>query len=131
MLVYTDFISSLKQVPRVKHLLPVEVEPDEYIGHVDNENPIKEKANDFEYIFEPTIDAVLKSLLPRLVETQIYQAVLESDASEHSARMIAMKNASDAASDMIYDLTLAYNQARQASITQELAEIAAGMAAAK
>ena len=67
--------------------------------------------------------------MPRLVEIQVYQAVLESEASEHSARMFAMRNASDAAGDMIESLTLAYNQARQASITAEIAEIAAGSAA--
>lgn len=135
MLVYTDFVSSLKQVTRVKHLLPIEIQPDEHIGHVMNEEKeeIKkhEKKYEFEYLFEPSIDSVLKSLLPRLVEVQVYQAVLESDASEHSTRMITMKNASEAASDMIYDLTLAYNQARQATITNEIAEISAGQAAIK
>jgi len=132
MLVYTDFVSSLKQVPRVKHLLPIEPEQDEYIGHVagDRQTEFAEEVSyEYEFLFEPSIDDVLKSLLPRLVEMQIYQAVLESDASEHSTRMLTMKNATDAASEMIDELTLVYNQARQAGITQEIAEISAGQAA--
>lgn len=139
MLIYTDFVSSLSQIPHVKHLLPVELEADERLGKVEfvagqkpaAESKIFTPKYDFGYIFEPSIDAVLKSLLPRLVEVQMYQAALESDASEHSARMVAMKNASDAAQDMIYDLTLAFNQARQAGITKEIAEISAGQAAIK
>ena len=81
---------------------------------------------DYEYIFEPSPDEVLSELLPRLIEMQIYQAILESDASEHSARMVAMRNASDAAADMIDDLTLIFNKARQTSITSELADISGG-----
>jgi len=72
---------------------------------------------------------VLDKILPRLVETMVYQAVLESAASEHSSRMLAMRSASDAASDMIDDLTFTFNQARQAGITQEIAEISSGKAA--
>ncbi len=71
----------------------------------------------------------MDDLLPRLLEVQIYQASLESNASEHSARMMAMKNASEAANDMIDELTLTYNQARQAAITAEIAEISGGKAA--
>ena len=135
---FTDFVSSLKQVPRVKQLLPVDQEPDEYLGVVGGSSGvettkefIKEKAEkylkkgkyQFEYIFEPDPKTVLEEMLPRLIETQIYQAVLESEASEHSARMFSMRNASEAASDMISDLTLSYNRARQSGITQEIAEI--------
>ena len=83
----------------------------------------------YEYLFEPTPDEVLEDLLPRLIEVQLYQALLESDASEHSARMLAMHNASDAAQDMISALTLSYNQARQSSITAELADITGGRVA--
>lgn len=79
--------------------------------------------------FEPSPSAVLEFLIPRIAEVELYQALLESNASEHSARMIAMKNASDAAKEMGEDLKLAYNRARQAAITQEIAEIAAGSAA--
>ena len=85
----------------------------------------------YEYLFEPSPDVVLDQMLYRLIELQIYQALLESNASEHSARMIAMRNASDAAGDMIDDLTLTFNQARQQAITSELADISAGTAAVR
>ncbi|MFA6253412.1 MAG: ATP synthase F1 subunit gamma [Patescibacteria group bacterium] len=130
---YTDFVSSLKQVSHVMQLLPIVPTIDERLAHIVHEK--KEEINDInvdsfsDFIFEPDMKQVLDAFLPRLVEIQIYQAVLESEASEHSARMFAMRNASDAASDMIESLTLAYNQARQASITAEIAEIAAGSAA--
>lgn len=122
---YTDYVSSLKQVARVKQLLPIERERDEFLGAIAEEKNrvLKKESVDTEYLFEPGKLEVLDEILPRLIETQIYQAVLESDASEHSARMLAMRNASDAASDLIFDLTLSYNQARQAGITQEIAEI--------
>jgi F-type H+-transporting ATPase subunit gamma len=90
---------------------------------------LKKGVFSYEYVFEPSPEKVLEAMLPRLIEMQIYQAVLESEASEHSARMMAMKNATEAAGDMIHDLTLIYNQARQAGITQELAEISSGAAA--
>ena len=121
-----------KQVPRVKQLLPLERE-DEMLGDVGGEKGRSfdklRTREEYEYIFEPTPDEVLKQLLPRMIEIQIYQAILESDASEHSARMLAMRNATDAAEDMIDDLTLAFNQARQAGITQEIAEISTSMIA--
>ena len=82
-----------------------------------------------EILFEPDPRTVLDRLLPRILETQLYQAVLESLASEHSARMLAMRTATDAATDMIDDLRFTFNQARQAGITQEIAEISAGRAA--
>ena len=80
--------------------------------------------------FEPSPRAVLQALLPRYVEVQVYQALLESIASEHSARMVAMRAASDNANDFINELTLSLNKARQAQITREVSEIAAGAAAA-
>jgi ATP synthase F1 gamma subunit len=135
----------MKQVARVKQLLPIDAGAGEdVLGIVGGsegiqttrefieekkERYMKKGAFTFEYIFEPDPAAVLDALLPRLLEMQLYQAVLESDASEHSARMLAMRNASDAAKDMINSLTLIFNQARQASITQEIAEISAGKAA--
>jgi len=140
---YTDYVSSMKQIPRVKQILPLATQ-DEYLGAVGESKGIhmtpefaKEKQEKhltkgkykFEYLFEPDIKKVLDELLPRLIEIQIYQAVLESNASEHSARMMAMRQASDAAGDMIDDLTLAYNQARQAAITKEIIEISSGKAA--
>jgi len=102
-----------------------------YAGKNDrsDENVKFEIFEENEYIFEPSPDVVLEQMLNRLIELQIYQAVLESNASEHSARMMAMRNASDAASDMIGDLTMTFNRARQQSITTELADISAGRAA--
>lgn len=125
---YTDYQSTLVQKPRIKKLLPVEREDDE-LGHVSNKSEKQEIQRDYEYLFEPSPDVVLEQMLYRLIELQIYQALLESNASEHSARMMAMRNASDAASDMIDDLTLTFNQARQQAITSELADISAGRAA--
>jgi len=84
--------------------------------------------NSQEFLFEPSPQIVLDMMIPRLVEVQIWQALLESLASEHAARMMAMRTASDAASDMITDLSLTLNQARQAAITQEIAEISSGSA---
>lgn len=82
-----------------------------------------------EYTFEPSAEEVLEKILPRLIETMVYQAVLEAAASEHSSRMMAMRSASDNAGEMIDDLTFTFNQARQAGITQEIAEISSGKAA--
>jgi F-type H+-transporting ATPase subunit gamma len=126
-LVYTDYISALKQIPRVKQILPIEPTPDLFLGTVSEQ---KEQAiKQFEYKFEPPAKEILGELLPRLLSVQVYQAYLESNASEHSARMLAMRNASDAAGDMINELTLIFNQARQSAITKEIAEIAGGKAA--
>ena len=127
-LVYTHYHSSLKQETRVRHLLPL-VKPSRVLGiqEIKSEAAPAMKILDVgEFLFEPSLATVLDSLLYRLIEVQLFQAVLESEASEHSARMLSMKNASDAAEDMISDLTLAFNQLRQAGITAEIAEIAAG-----
>jgi F-type H+-transporting ATPase subunit gamma len=107
---YTKFNSTLKQTPTVTRLLPFE----------------RGRSESYGYLYEPDPADVLDHLLPRIVESQIYQAVLESNASEHSARMVMMANATDAAGELITDLTLSYNQVRQANITQELAELTAG-----
>ena len=140
-LAYTDFISSLRQAPKVRQLLPLvripglgaaeEIAAGNELGQSEKvARPQTERlAVGGEYIFEPSPFAVLHMMLPRLVETQVYQAVLESSASEQSARMLAMRNATDSAGEMIDDLTFTYNQARQAAITQEIAEISAGKAA--
>ncbi|MFA5030945.1 MAG: ATP synthase F1 subunit gamma [Patescibacteria group bacterium] len=124
---YTDYKSAIKQIPTVKKLLPIEKEDNE-LGFINGEK--REEQNEIlDYTFEPNPDAVLDQMLARLIELQIYQALLESNASEHSARMFAMRNASDAAGDMIQDLTFAYNQARQEAITTELADISGGRSA--
>lgn len=115
-LVYARFVNTLSQIPDVKQLLPI-IRP--------------EGQGEFsEYIFEPTPHEVLAHLLPRYVEIQVYQTLLEATASEHSARMVAMRNATDNAKDLVSELTLSYNKARQALITREVAEISAGAAAA-
>ncbi|MEI7451669.1 MAG: ATP synthase F1 subunit gamma [Candidatus Falkowbacteria bacterium] len=115
LLAYTDFVSPVKQVPRVKQLLPVEM---------DSESEDEELTSD--YTFEPSPSEVLNLMIPKLVEVQLYQALLESNAAEHSARMTSMHQATEAATDMVSELTLYYNKARQASITAEIAEISAG-----
>ncbi len=111
--VYNHFVSTLQQKPTIKTLLPFK---DEVTNKIANDN----------VIFEPSSETVLDHLLPRILESQIYQAVLESDASEHSARMLMMKNATEAAGDLIDDLTLTFNRLRQDKITTELSEITAG-----
>lgn len=130
---YTDFASAIRQVPRIKQLLPLEKQDDMLgvtasspHGRGQGEGSL---ANGYGFKFEPDPAKVLNILIPRLVEMQIYQAMLESDASEHSARMMAMRNASDAARDMIKELNYTFNKARQAAITQEISEIVGGAAA--
>lgn len=115
--IFPRFVNTLSQVPEVRQILPI-VRPESEGKYVD-------------YIFEPSPEEVLENLLPRFVEIQIYQAMLESIASEHSARMVAMRNASQNAKDLVADLTLTYNKARQAQITREVSEIAAGAEAMK
>ncbi len=133
MLIYTDYISVVNQKPSVRRLLPLSrFALEEMVLEIETHrtpDAQAEAAAFTEYKFEPSPDRVLEMLLPRLTEMQVYQAILEAAASEHSARMFAMRNASDNASEFIDDLTLAYNQIRQASITAELAEISAGRAA--
>ncbi len=129
-LAYTDFISTISQRPRILKLLPFSRERDPDLGKVSKEKiPEKNEEKEHEFIFEPSPDQVLEYMLPKMAEIQIFQAVLESNASEHSARMVAMKNASDSAEDMIFDLTLTYNQVRQSAITKEIMEIVSGKAA--
>jgi F-type H+-transporting ATPase subunit gamma len=89
----------------------------------------QQRMNERRDVFEPGPDAVLEELLPRLLEIEVYQALLESAAAEHSARMLAMRNATENASSMLQELTFTFNQARQASITREISEISAGKAA--
>jgi F-type H+-transporting ATPase subunit gamma len=130
-LAYTDFVSAITQKPTILDLLPLGTpEETRMIGDA-GKGPTsgigKDKTR--EYAFEPSPIAVLNLMLPRLVETMLYQAVLESAASEHSARMMSMRSASDAAEEMIDALTFTFNQARQAGITQEIAEISSGKAA--
>lgn len=125
--IYNHFVSTVTQKPIVKQLLPFSSVFSK-VTPADEENPEEEvlEKTGYNYIFEPTPRSVFRHLLPRIVESQVYQAMVESEASEQSARMIMMKNATDAAGDLIADYTLTYNQLRQNKITTELAEITAG-----
>lgn len=120
LLVYASFINTVSQVPITVPILPVEPPPSE-----------EESSGETQYIFEPSPQEVLADLLPRYVDLLVYQAVLEAAASEQSARMVAMRNATDAANEMIADLTLVYNKARQEQITSELLDITGGVEALK
>ncbi|MXX79530.1 MAG: ATP synthase F1 subunit gamma [Chloroflexi bacterium] len=120
LLVYASFINTVSQVPVTVPILPVEPPPSG-----------EESSGETQYIFEPSPREVLADLLPRYVDLLVYQAVLEAAASEQSARMVAMRNATDAANDMIADLTLVYNKARQEQITSELLDITGGVEALK
>ena len=114
---YAGFVSTLTQRPTIMTILPVPRPQD-----LSEEEAV---TND-EYLFEPSPEAVLSRLLPHYVAVDLYRAVLESNASEQSARMIAMRNATDNANELIGDLTLVYNKTRQATITREMIEIASG-----
>ncbi len=120
-LVYTEYVNTITQTPRRVQLLPIEPPSAE-----DQEEA---RSRGVDYIYEPDPRQLLQALLPRYVEVQIYQALLESKASEHSARMVAMRNATDNANEIVGDLSLTYNKARQATITREIIEIAGGAAA--
>jgi F-type H+-transporting ATPase subunit gamma len=114
---YTRFVSTAVQMPVLERLLPVELEKGDQQQGVG-------------YIYEPSSEGVLTELLPRFVEMQVYHALLEAIASEQSARMVAMRNATDNATELIEDLTLMYNKARQEIITKELLDITGGVEAA-
>ena len=114
---YNDFINTMAQRPTLEQLLPLPATDDEAVSDI------------FDYIYEPDAETLLDSVLVRYIEALVYQGVLENLASEHAARMIAMKSATDNASDLIDELNLVFNKARQASITQEISEIVGGAAA--
>src|SRR5205823_11872330 len=114
LLVYPRFISTLSQRPEVVQLLPIEPP----------ESAREARAQRLDYIFEPDPQSILEQLLPRYIEVQIYQAILETAASFFSAQMVAMRNATDNANDLVQDLSLTYNKVRQANITREVTEIA-------
>ena len=112
--IYSRFVSTLTQRPEVLQLLPIKPAQD------------TEGIPGHQFIFEPSPRAVLEQLLPRYVATRLFQTVLEGKASEESSRMVAMKNATENAEDLIEDLTLSYNKVRQSNITREMIEIASG-----
>jgi len=116
-IVYNDFINTMTQKPTLERLLPLPDTDDEEIRDI------------WDYIYEPDAESLLDMVLVRYIESLVYESVLENLASEHAARMIAMKNATDNAGELIDDLTLIFNKARQAAITQEISEIVSGAAA--
>jgi len=129
-LVYTDYVNALVQNQKVRQLLPVSkkdlASQLKEMDSIDSNDSFVEKKD---YLLEPSSEEVLEDLVPRVLESQVLHALLESNASEESARMMAMKNATEAASDIVDSLTLTYNKLRQAKITQEISEISAGSAA--
>lgn len=116
-IVSNTFVNTMTQQPEVEQLLPLLASDEESLQH------------HWDYLYEPDAKELLDGLLTRFVESQVYQAVVENNACEQAARMIAMKNATDNAGDLIDELQLVYNNARQAAITQELSEIVGGAAA--
>ena len=119
LMVYSDFINTVTHRPTVRQLLPVEPP----------ETAERTGGTTIDYIYEPSAAAVLAQLLPRYIEMQIYEAVLQNVASQYSAQMVAMRNATDAANDMVEALTLVANKARQEQITKELLDLVGGVAA--
>jgi F-type H+-transporting ATPase subunit gamma len=108
-LVFPQFVSTLTQTPVVRRLLPLE--------------PLAQHGTPLDFIIEPDPEQIMTALLPRYIEVQIYQALLETSASEQSARMVSMRNATENAQELVANLTLTYNKARQAAITKEITEI--------
>ena len=113
-IIYTEFISTAVQKPKIKQLLPVEIDF--------NNN---EKVNN-EFLYEPDLDKVSQALIPRYIETSIFNSILDSVASEHSARLVAMQNATENANELKQDLTLDLNKARQQQVTSEILDIVGG-----
>lgn len=128
---YTDYVSAVTQQTKMRQILPIsKLDIEQQIAEMDilaKEYQVEDYA--MEYKVEPSPLELLEYILPKLIAMQLFHAVLESQASEHAARMVAMRNATDAAAEMSGDLTLMYNQIRQGKITQEIAEISAGSAA--
>jgi F-type H+-transporting ATPase subunit gamma len=122
-LAYTDFFNMIKQVPTLKKLLPLEFETGEDRVQTFGSASDHISAN---YIYEPGQEEILNEVVPRFTALQVYQAIMESLASEHAARMVAMKNATDNATELGGALQLEYNKARQQSITSEMLDIAGG-----
>jgi F-type H+-transporting ATPase subunit gamma len=122
--VFTDYINTLTQIPKARTVLPIQsFEVSAGIGGASETSAMEKSEDATEYLYEPSQGAVLEGILPHYVHFQVYQMALDARASEHSARMVAMKSATDNAKQLIKDLTLEYNKIRQASITTELLEI--------
>ena len=129
---HTDFLNTIQQRPSIRRVLPLKVEErEQYVASELTAGAQAGRLARREYLYEPSRLALLDIVIPRFIEMQVYQAVLESLASEHSARMVAMRNATDSAKTLVGELTLTYNKARQQSITSELLDIAGGAEALK
>ena len=126
--IFTNYVSALSQTPEILQILPVSKKDIERAVTDMKEHNDTVTAPTTEYVMEPNSESLVIHLIEQLSKTHIYQMLLESIASEQSSRMVAMKNASDAAGEIIDELTLVFNKARQSSITQEISEISAGMA---
>jgi F-type H+-transporting ATPase subunit gamma len=124
-LVYTDFINMVRQIPDIKQLLPLEIGTG--AGRVEAFDHVKKASA--AYIYEPGEEEILDEIVPRFTALQVYQAIMESLASEHAARMVAMKNATDSATELAGALQLEYNKARQQGITGEILDIVGGVEA--
>lgn len=136
---FTNYINTVRQEPLLETLLPIRAidlgRDKDFVGMGGDGEPVERRSKSGDlgnyggYIFEPSAKSVLETIVPQYVDYQVYQMLLESRASEHSSRMVAMKNATDNANQMVKDLTLDYNKARQAAITAELLEITTAMKA--
>jgi len=134
-IVYQNFLSTFEQEPTLRQILPLDPSEIEYVmkgikpksGKWSDEEEAGDRAID--YLVEPSAEEVVKSLIPTLINIMVYHALIESKASEHSARMVAMKNATDKSKEVVKSLTIKYNKARQAAITAEVSEITAGVEA--
>ncbi|MFZ2097642.1 MAG: ATP synthase F1 subunit gamma [Anaerolineales bacterium] len=124
-LIYTDFVNMVKQVPSIKLLLPLEIKIGE--GRVEAFDHLKKASA--AYIYEPNEEEILDEIVPRFTALQVYQAILESLASEHAARMVSMKNATDSATELAGALQLELNKVRQQGITSEILDIVGGVEA--
>jgi F-type H+-transporting ATPase subunit gamma len=121
-LIYTDFVNMARQMTSVKKLLPLEISPEQLVTDIGEPHTGPAAA----YEFEPDQTEILNEMIPRFTALQIYQAVLESQASEHAARMVAMRNATDNAKELVSALQLAYNKVRQQAITNDILDIVGG-----
>jgi F-type H+-transporting ATPase subunit gamma len=127
-IVYTDFVNLVRQIPTMKLLLPLQIyDGSEGLGLVSGDKPAKaQDGPQLSYLYEPSEAELIDNIVPRLTELQVYQALLESAASEHAARMVAMRNATDNAIELAGALQLEYNKARQKAITSDILDIAGG-----
>jgi F-type H+-transporting ATPase subunit gamma len=125
---YTEFVNTLRQEPRIRLLLPLKTESAEMRAASSPASPAH-SGPAAAYIYEPSQEALLDVIVPRFTALQVYQAILEAAASEHSARMVAMRNATDSAKELLGTLQLGYNKARQLAITNDLLDIVGGVEA--